>query len=141
MKKTLFKHFIHYCYYCHNAINFKQYLRRELDMRLKTSKELFAYACTILEYDKHWNEYLLGKSTYGWKKEIIEIRKKRVRNYSPYVFTNVLDNPLVKDIKKNKPFITYISKDLVQFSGGRNHWSKSNLDSKILLYYKRKLNK
>ena len=140
LNKQMYQHFISWAKHENHALTFKQYLRRILDMRFKTSKELFNYAQQCLSYDKHHNEYLFGRSTYGLKNEIREIRKKRVRDFAPYEFTNIFDNPLVKDIKNNKSFITFISQDLVKF-GWRNHWAKTPLDCKILIYYKNKLNK
>lgn len=46
-------------------------------------------------------------------------------------FTNVFDNPLVKDYTSNKWNLIKVHSDRLEFSG-RNHWAKNEQDLRIL---------
>ena len=84
-----------------------------LDMRRKFDKLIYKYICEIRQ--------LINFS------EILAKQKVRQKN-KPYQFTNVLQNSLYLDYKRNGGRIE------VQrlYVHGRNHWAKNEFDLKVL---------
>ena len=60
-----------------------------------------------------------------------EAKEKKIsrRKNRPFIFSNILDNAIVKDYKKNSP--THILENRLRF-GNRNHWAKNERDLRVL---------
>ena len=73
------------------------------------------------------------------KKEIYE--KQYNRRYNNYSYSNILDSSLYYDFKNNRHDIKFITPERIAFIGNRNHWAKSERDSKILNILSKHINK
>ena len=64
--------------------------------------------------------------------EEVKNKRKQRHNQKPKPFTNILQNPLVKDYINNRYTIKHILNNRLVFWGGRNHWAKNETDIRIL---------
>lgn len=64
-------------------------------------------------------------------KAAINEKRKYRRNLNKGVYTNYLNNPLIRDYVSNKRFLKNIYPDRLVFLG-RNHWAKNETDLRIL---------
>ena len=58
--------------------------------------------------------------------------KQYNRRFNHYYYRNVLDSSIYFDYKDNRKDIKFITSERISFINGRNHWAKSERDSKIL---------
>ena len=70
--------------------------------------------------------------------EGVKNKRKQRHNQKPKPFTNILQNPIVKDYINNKQSIKQILNNRLVFWGGRNHWAKSETDLRVLSILKNK---
>lgn len=57
---------------------------------------------------------------------------KKTRRAQKTSVAAIKDNPLVKDFLSNRSDVLRIDENRILFSGGRNHWAKSDADRRIL---------
>jgi len=69
------------------------------------------------------------KSNSSFIEQVKKTKKRRKEN-KPYEFSNILDNPIVRDWKANKRRLTVYDNRLSD--GYRNHWAKNEKDLQIL---------
>ena len=68
--------------------------------------------------------------TNDQKMSIRAIKKARMAQKASVA--GIKDNPLVKDFLSNRSDVLRIDENRILFSGGRNHWAKSDADRRIL---------
>jgi hypothetical protein len=95
--------------------------RPKLDMRFNFNKQV---ANELIKIELTENE------------ETLILRKRADRRKNKFVFSNVLNNPLVIDYKANKSRITHIHKEVINFDNYRNHWAKNEFDLKVIAILK-----
>lgn len=70
--------------------------------------------------------------------DIIKLKQKRAKaKRGMNDFTNIYNEPLVKDYRNNKGNLRGVYDNRLFFSGGRNHWAKNDRDVKILAILKK----
>jgi hypothetical protein len=110
-----------------NSIDYLLLNRKpKLDMRYNTSKEFMSL---FYKLTKDFN-----------KSEALEKLKARRKANSIVEFSNVLNNKLYVDFKKNKLNVRFINDTHINFYG-RNHHAKNEIDLKVLSILKKNFKK
>lgn len=91
-----------------------------LDMRFNRNRDIMSEFSKLLQKSDFDNI-----CRYGRQKYVSRIRNK------PYIFGNILNNPIVVDYFESRHYLVKIYPDHLNF-GTRNHWAKSETDIKIL---------
>lgn len=93
-----------------------------LDMRYNKNRAIMSEFAKMMRSTNFAALWIKGHDKY----------MTRLTERKPFVFSNVLNNPIVIDYYMNRSQIKNVAKDCIIFHGGRNHWAKDKRDIRIL---------